>query len=359
VVAKYEYDGLARRVKKHLDSQSPASPNGIDAYIHYFYNGAWQVLETRRSTSENTGPESLQPQHQYVWSLRYIDAPVLRDENTDTDGTCDDGRIYYLGDANFNVTSLVNTTGDAIERYVYSPYGVLTIYDASWSNIRSASSYDVEYTYTGRRLDGETGLFYYRHRMYAALLGRFISRDPIGYHGDQWSLFRYVGSAPTVSADPTGLEEFPTGCTGGLVSGSAARGHVNCEVVCQCRNGTSIVGTVPVRAGFLAEQRCHDTAESFEFLRICPDCDDDDGPGGPPVPPSRPGGGRERLGGDRGEPVRLPPRRIPPVEVPPDYVVAPCVAFGVGVGIIIIDIITCPSGEGLIGVGMCCRALAL
>ena len=93
---------------------------------------------------------------------------------------CDDDRIYYLGDANFNVTTLVDTSGDAIERYVYSPYGVLTIFDATWANIRSASSYDNEYTYTGRRLDAETGIYYYRHRYYAAHLGRFCSRDPIG-----------------------------------------------------------------------------------------------------------------------------------------------------------------------------------
>ncbi len=82
--------------------------------------------------------------------------------------------IYYLDDANFNVTTLVNTGGDAVERYVYTPYGVLTIYDATWSNIRSASSYDVEYTYTGRRLDGETGLYYYRHRIYHAAAGEVL-----------------------------------------------------------------------------------------------------------------------------------------------------------------------------------------
>ena len=157
VMARYEYDGRFRRVKKHLDSQSPGNPNGIDAYEHYFYNSAWQELESRLSTSENTGPESLQPQYQYVWSPRYIDAPVLRDENTDADGLCDDERIYYLGDANFNVTTLVNTGGDALERYVYSPYGVLTIYDATWANIRSSSSYANVYTYTGRQLDVETG----------------------------------------------------------------------------------------------------------------------------------------------------------------------------------------------------------
>jgi len=202
VVAKYEYDGLARRVKKHVDSDSPSSPNGIDTYEHFFYNRGWQVLETRRSTVENTGPESLQPEYQYVWSPRYIDAPVLRDKNTDSDSLCDDDRIYYLDDANFNVTTIVDTGGDALERYVYSPYGVLTIHDATWSNTRSDSSYEIEYTYTGRRYDKETGLYYYRHRVLEAELGRFLSRDPIGY-SDGVSLYRaYFASR---GLDPWGL----------------------------------------------------------------------------------------------------------------------------------------------------------
>ncbi len=50
-----------------------------------------------------------------------------------------DARFCYLSDANFNVTTLVDTAGDAIERYVHSPY------DATWSNIRSSSIYDNEY----------------------------------------------------------------------------------------------------------------------------------------------------------------------------------------------------------------------
>ena len=33
VVAKYEYDGLNRRIKKHIDSASPGSPaGGVDTY---------------------------------------------------------------------------------------------------------------------------------------------------------------------------------------------------------------------------------------------------------------------------------------------------------------------------------------
>jgi RHS repeat-associated protein len=204
VIGVYEYDGLKRRVKRHVDSQSPGNPNGIDTYIHYFYNSAWQVLETRDTTTESDQPENLQPDWQYDWSLSYIDAPVLRDKNTDADGLCDDERIYYLGDANFNVTTLVDTSGDAVERYLYDAYGRGTVYDGAWANILSASSYANVVMYTGRERDAETVLYHYRHRYYAAELGRFVGRDPHMY-ADRWSIYLYTGASPIVFTDPFGL----------------------------------------------------------------------------------------------------------------------------------------------------------
>ncbi len=59
VVAKYEYDGTDRRIKAHIDTQAPAEPNGVDHYRHFYYNASWQLLETRKSSSENTEPETL------------------------------------------------------------------------------------------------------------------------------------------------------------------------------------------------------------------------------------------------------------------------------------------------------------
>jgi len=106
-IARYEYDGLGRRIKRHVDDSAPDEPDGtLDDYIHYFYNAAWQVLETRVSASEETGPESLQPLYQYEYSLRYIDAVSGRFKNTDDDWECDDEEIRYLNDANFNVTRI-------------------------------------------------------------------------------------------------------------------------------------------------------------------------------------------------------------------------------------------------------------
>ena len=49
---------------------------------------------------------------------------------------------------------------------------------------------------------------------YSTNLGRFISRDPIGYQGSKWNLYEYVRGKPILYVDPTGwlLEHRPTTC---------------------------------------------------------------------------------------------------------------------------------------------------
>ncbi len=47
------------------------------------------------------------PLKQTVWDLRYIDAPIFMDLETDGQTTGLDDRYYYLNDANTNVTALV------------------------------------------------------------------------------------------------------------------------------------------------------------------------------------------------------------------------------------------------------------
>ena len=52
-----------------------------------------------------------------------------------------------------------------------------------------ASANNNAYGFTGRRLDTETGLWYFRARYFSDELGRFISRDPLGYDGGGMSLY--------------------------------------------------------------------------------------------------------------------------------------------------------------------------
>jgi len=191
VIARYEYDALNRRTKEFINADTD---DDFDSFRHFYYTFGWQLLETRLSTSENTEPQTLQPEYQYVWSVRYMDAPVLRDKNTDSDDLCDDERLYYANDANMNVTALLATDGTPLERYAYDPYGKVTIYDGTWTNTRNTSSYDNSILFCGYYRDNETGLYHVRNRYYYPYFG-WITRDPAGY-ADGMSLYEYCASGP-------------------------------------------------------------------------------------------------------------------------------------------------------------------
>lgn len=47
-------------------------------------------------------------------------------------------------------------------------------------------------------------LYYYRNRYYHGQMGRFVSRDPIGYVGSPMNLYQYAAANPVVNIDPEG-----------------------------------------------------------------------------------------------------------------------------------------------------------
>ncbi|HUT91467.1 MAG TPA: RHS repeat-associated core domain-containing protein [Thermoguttaceae bacterium] len=201
LVATYRYDGSNRRIQKTVEGASAVT-------YDYYYDASWQILEVHRSDY------TYAPYEQYVWDIRYIDAPVLRDRDTADAGTLDE-TLYFCNDANMNVTAVVDTDGDVVERYQYDPYGKATFLAADWSLQENgdvdgiSSNYDNEILYCGYHLDTETGLYHVRHRMYHPTLGRWLSRDPIGY-ADGMSLYAYVSSSPPTRLDPLGLSLFDT-----------------------------------------------------------------------------------------------------------------------------------------------------
>jgi len=119
-----------------------------------------------------------------------------------------------------NVTCLADTGGDAVERYVYDPYGKVTILNGAngvdkdgavteWTEDgdQTASDVDNAILYCGYYHDWETGLYHVRNRMYHPNLGCWLQRDPLGYV-DGMSLYEYCSGRPVFGVDPTGCGFF-------------------------------------------------------------------------------------------------------------------------------------------------------
>jgi RHS repeat-associated protein len=197
-VEKYEYDGAGRRVQIFSDFTG-STPGTVQDDYHI----GQQVIESDMSVGGDRAGG-----YQYIWSPRYIDAPIFRDTlNTAGDGIVAAERVFYLSDANYNVTGLVKKVSgvwQVVERYNYTPYGVVTYRNADWTTATSSANNNTT-LYTGRTLDLLTALYYYRARFYDALMERFINRDPSGYASRDENLYRYVFGSPIDHQDPSGL----------------------------------------------------------------------------------------------------------------------------------------------------------
>ncbi|MBL8892636.1 MAG: RHS repeat-associated core domain-containing protein [Planctomycetaceae bacterium] len=172
----FEYDALGRRV-----SRSHSSGNVV--YVHA---GQQVIADYARGTA------AASPSYRYVYA-DYVDEPILRHTGTGTTlPTTGDNTLYYHRNQQYSIIGLTNAAGTLVERYSYTAYGTLGIYDAS-GTVRTSSTYANRYTYTGREYDADLNLYHFRARWYDPATGGFISRDPLGYV-DGMSLHRgYLG----------------------------------------------------------------------------------------------------------------------------------------------------------------------
>jgi len=198
-VAEYQYDGRGFRVLKDVYTSGAASETR-----HFYYNGAWQVLE------ERVGTFTAANRH-YVWGVRYIDDLVLRDRDTTGDGALDE-RLFAVQEPNWSVTAIADPSGSVVERYCYSPYGEPTFLTGVFAG-RISSIYEMNILFCGYLWDAIAGSFLARRRRFWFHLGRWGHRDPIGYDGGV-NLYEYVGGSPLTRTDPKGIQPPPTNTQG-------------------------------------------------------------------------------------------------------------------------------------------------
>ncbi|MBR4519409.1 MAG: RHS repeat-associated core domain-containing protein, partial [Victivallales bacterium] len=154
---EFNYDYLGRRFEKKVYES-----NVLVKYQLFVYDGFKQIAEydaLNQNFLANT----------YVWQPVGLDVPLLRN-----------GGEFYVSDANKNIVALLDTNGAVTDTYLYDPFGNCTHVGNSPSPFRFSSEY----------YDAETALVYYNYRYYSPILGRWLSRDPLGeYFSRQLFIF--------------------------------------------------------------------------------------------------------------------------------------------------------------------------
>ena len=204
---RFVYDAWNRQVKIKDSSDTVITTNSFNGInenikvvagsstIDRIFSSDWQLLEEKSGSNTVT---------RNVFSPVYVDALVLRDRDTDANGTLDE-RLYPTQDANYNVTAILNISGTVQEKYTYTPFGVVTYRDSSGSTISSSTKAWV-FLHQGGQIN-IVGGYDFRNRVLSPTLGRWLTNDPLGFEAGDVNTYRYVGNGPGNGLDPSGLQD--------------------------------------------------------------------------------------------------------------------------------------------------------
>jgi len=173
-----------------------------------FYSTDWQVLE-----EDNRICGGLTANSQYVWGQGYVDDLILRDDNSVSGNLGKTGsglgkRLFAQQDANFNVTSIVDTGGAVSVRIEYDPYGTPTYLKNDWTAGGTLPG-SWEPLFQGLRYDGASGKYDARNRELDPTLGTWMRPDPVGYVNGA-ELYGFALGNPLASTDPAGMRAQPS-----------------------------------------------------------------------------------------------------------------------------------------------------
>ncbi len=202
----YQYDGLFRRIRQTVLT-------GQAENLDFYWNNQWKCVETRLTSSG-------QVLAQLFYGVRGRNDLVMRDwwgepvdpsssSSSSSSGPAARLRHYALTDAIGSTTAITSDSGQVVERYRYTAFGMLSVMDPAF-NPRPVSYYAWNVLFHGETADELTSWYNYGFRYYIPVGGRWASRDPIGEEGGV-NLYGFVGNRPPIEQD-----HFGTGVLGDL-----------------------------------------------------------------------------------------------------------------------------------------------
>jgi RHS repeat-associated protein len=124
---------------------------------------------------------------------RFLYADARTPYAADTPG----GRRYLSYDQAGSLAAVTDATGTVLRRVERDSFGN-TLTDTAPGVVPWLG-------FAGGMPDAETGLVHFGARDYDPALGRWVSKDPIGFAGGDADLFAYCGGDPVGAVDPSGL----------------------------------------------------------------------------------------------------------------------------------------------------------
>ncbi len=197
------YDHRSRRIRKEVSvRESPSFEFQVSSFRTYLWDG-WNII---RETVAIGNTQSAVTNY-YTWGLDLSGSlqgaggvgGLLAVTTCTTDNnqpvTCN--TYFPCYDANGNVTGYVDTNGTVRARYEYSPFGGITAQSGDMADAFT-------HRFSTKPFDAETGLVVYQLRPYSPVLGRWLSRDPIGEAGGA-NAYVFGANNAIVNSDPFGL----------------------------------------------------------------------------------------------------------------------------------------------------------
>ena len=162
--ATYKYDALGRRIEKNV--------NGI--VTRFLWDG-------NRLLAEYDASDNLV--RNYFSGFGEINPSMMTES----------GWVYfYVKDHLDTPQKVIDENGDVKWSGEYTAFGKVTV------NVNNVMN---RFRFPGQYFDEETGLYYNVFRYYDAVLGRYLTEDPIYNH----NLYTYVSNKPINRIDPLGL----------------------------------------------------------------------------------------------------------------------------------------------------------